>query len=85
MARKSGGIPANDAGLIQAVKSAFGRDEMLRRAPKPNVSSCKMVVTLHGVAGDEASKERAEEVSRSVVGVEGVINKLRCNHGAARA
>lgn len=43
------------------------------------MSSCGFVVTLHGVVGGEASREEVEAAVRSVEGVEGVVDKLRCN------
>ncbi len=69
--------PANDAHLIQLVRGALGREELLRNGPRLNVSSCGMVVSLHGFVENAAHRERAEEVTSSVRGVEGVINKLR--------
>ncbi|MGI8649038.1 MAG: BON domain-containing protein [Rubrobacter sp.] len=50
---------------------------LLRNGPRLNVSSCGMVVSLHGFVENAAHRERAEEVTSSVRGVEGVINKLR--------
>lgn len=70
-------VPSNDAHLIQLVRCAFGREELLRDGPRLNVSSCGMIVSLHGVVEDEEHRLRAEEVAASVRGVEGVINRLR--------
>lgn len=69
--------PANDAHLIQLVRTALGREAALRDEPRLNVSSCGMVVSLHGVVRGQERRALAEEVSGSVRGVEGVINKLR--------
>lgn len=68
--------PANDAHLIQLVRSALGGEESLR-GPRVNVSSCKFVVTLHGVVADERERREIEAVVRSVGGVRGVVNKVR--------
>ena len=67
---------ANDAYLIQLVRGALGRDPRLRGLPRPNVSSCGLVISLHGsVPGREESLLFEEAVGR-VPGVQGVENKL---------
>lgn|GEM_PF-2387111 len=66
--------PANDAHLIQLVRTALGK-----KGRGVNVSSCGFVITLYGVVGGEASREEVEAVVRSVGGVEGVVSKLREN------
>lgn len=68
--------PANDAHLIQLVRSALGGKGLLRGV---NVSSCEFVVTLHGTVDGEGGRSEVEAVVRSVRGVEGVVDKLRCN------
>ena len=66
----------NDAHLIQIVRGALGRDPATRGLPRPNVSSCKLIVSLHGsVPGAEESRIFEEAVLR-VPGVRGVENKL---------
>lgn len=69
--------PANDAHLIQLVRGRLGRDDALSGDPKLNVSSCGMVVSLHGFVRNPELRDRAGEIASSVYGVEGVINKLR--------
>jgi osmotically-inducible protein OsmY len=66
--------PANDALLVQLVRGALGRRG---RSPRINVSSCKLVVTLHGIASNEEEKDEIEALVRAVPGVRGVSNKLR--------
>lgn len=75
---------ANDAHLIQLVRGALGRDPNMRGLKRPNVSSCGLVITLHGsVHGDEESRT-IEEAVRRVPGVQGVENKLvRVGGGAS--
>lgn len=67
--------PANDAHLVQLVRGALGRDPRTRRLPRVNVSSCKLVVTLHGSLLRE-QREAVCEVARGVEGVSGVVCKL---------
>lgn len=54
--------PANDAQLIQLVRSALGR------RPRINVSSCSFVVTLHGIANGEEERDEIEASVRAVQG-----------------
>ena len=56
----------------------------MRGLKRPNVSSCGLVITLHGsVHGDEESRAIEEAVGR-VPGVQGVENKLvRVGGGAS--
>lgn len=66
----------NDAHLIQLVRGALGRDPRTHGLPRPNVSSCKLIISLHGsVPGGEESRIFEEAVLR-VPGVRGVENKL---------
>ena len=69
--------PANDAALIQAVRTALGREERLGGRPKINVSSCSFVVSLHGTVADRESGDVYERVVLGVPGVAGVKNELR--------
>jgi osmotically-inducible protein OsmY len=66
--------PANDALLIQLVRSALGR--RLRGTPRINISSCSSVVTLHGTVESAEERDRIEAAVRAVAGVENVVNKL---------
>ena len=68
--------PPNDAHLIQLVRGALGRDERTRGMPRPNVSSCKRIVTLHGISRGPEERRAVEEAVRRVPGVRGVVNKL---------
>ena len=63
--------PANDAQLVQLVRSALGR-----RSRGTNISSCSFVVTLHGAVRSAAEREGIEAAVRAVAGVEDVVNKL---------
>lgn len=69
--------PANDAQLVQAVRTSLGRRGMTGRSYHLNVSSCKFVVTLHGIVWNPEERIRVEEAVRMVEGVRGVVNKLR--------
>ena len=66
----------NDAHLVQLVRGSLGRDDRTRGMPRPNVSSCGHVVTLHGVARGPEERRAVEEAARRVPGVRGVVNKL---------
>ncbi len=68
--------PPNDAHLIQLVRGALGRVERTRGLPHPNVSSCKRIVTLHGISRGPEERRAVEEAVRRVPGVRGVVNKL---------
>jgi len=72
---------ANDALLVQLVRGSLGKDAKTRELARPNVSSCKFVVTLHGCAQGPEERDAIEEVVRRVPGVRGVVNKM----GVARA
>ena len=67
---------ANDAHLIQLVRGTLGRDPRLRGLPRLNVSSCKMIISLHGSVPGAGESRAVEEVVRRVPGVRGVENKL---------
>ena len=69
--------PPNDAHLIQLVRGALGRVEGTTRGlPRLNVSSCKHIVTLHGISRGPDERRAVEEAVRRVPGVLGVVNKL---------
>ena len=65
--------PANDAQLIQLVRTRFGRENVKERV---NVSSCGLVVTLHGMVESTGERSRLETLVKGTPGVEDVINKL---------
>ena len=69
-------VAPNDAHLVQLVRGSLGRDERMRGLPRPNVSSCGHVVTLHGVARGPGERRAVEEAVRRVPGVRAVVNKL---------
>jgi osmotically-inducible protein OsmY len=66
--------PANDALLVQVVRTALGRRP--RVTPRINISSCSFVITLHGTVRSEEERARVEAAVRGVAGVEDVVNKL---------
>ena len=68
--------PPNDAHLIQLVRGVLGRVERTRGMPRPNVSSCKRIVTLQGISRGPEELRAVEEAVRRVPGVRGVVNKL---------
>ena len=67
---------ANDALLVQLMRGALGRAAKTRGLPRPNVSSCKLVVTLHRCVRGTQERRDIEEVVRRVPGVRGVRNKI---------
>ena len=67
--------PANDAHLVQLVREALGRDPRTRDLPRINVSSCGLIVTLHGSLLPEQSRA-VLEIVRGVDGVRDVVCKL---------
>ncbi len=73
------GTPANDAMLVQLVRGALGRRSSV--SPRINISSCKLVVTLYGIASSEEEKDEIEGAVRAVPGVRDVSNKLRVAQG----
>jgi len=60
----AGATVANDALLVQLVRGSLGRDAKTHDLPRPNVSSCKFVVTLHGYARGPEECYALEEVVR---------------------
>ena len=69
-------VVANDAHLIQLVRGALGRDPSVRGLPRPNISSCKLTVSLHGSVPGGEERRLFEEAVLKVPGVRGVENKL---------
>lgn len=65
--------PANDAQLIQLVRTRLGRENVKDRV---NVSSCGLVVTLHGMVESTDERSRLETLVKRMPGVKNVINKL---------
>jgi osmotically-inducible protein OsmY len=55
------------------VRDALGRQGRYSVSPRINVSSCKLVVTLHGIAGSVREKDEIEAAVRAVPGVRDVI------------
>jgi osmotically-inducible protein OsmY len=72
--------PANDALLVQLVRTALGRRRP-RGTPRINVSSCSFVVTLHGTVRSAEERDLAEAAVRAVAGVADVVNKLELGQG----
>jgi osmotically-inducible protein OsmY len=66
----------NDAHIIQLVRGSLGRDAATRGLSRPNVSSCKFVVTLHGCTRTPEERRAFEEVVRRVPGVRDMVNKI---------
>ena len=71
--------PANDALLVQLVRSALGRRSL--GTPRLNISSCSFVVTLHGAVRSAEEKNGVEAAVRAVPGVKDVVNKLAVTGG----
>jgi len=67
----------NDAQLIQNVRSGLGRESLFGDSGRINVSSCKSVVTLHGVVRREEDRRGIESLVREIPSVQGVENKLK--------
>jgi osmotically-inducible protein OsmY len=68
---------ANDALLVQLVRGALGEDVRTRDLPRPNISSCGFVVTLHGRVGTPEERYAIEEVVRWLPDVRGVVNRIK--------
>ncbi len=69
-------VVANDAHLVQLVRGSLGRDAATRGLSRPNVSSCKFVVTPHGCTRTPEERCAFEEVVRRVPGVRDMVNKI---------
>lgn len=59
------------------MRSALGRVRWFEYKGRINVSSCKLVVTLHGGVEREEDRRGIESLVRRVEGVREVENKLR--------
>ena len=68
---------ANDALLVQLVRGALGEDVRTRDLPRPNISSCGFVVTLHGRVGTPKERYAIKEVVRRLPDVRGVVNRIK--------
>lgn len=68
--------PFNDAHLIQLVRGALGRTKWAKGLSRINVSSCKFIITLHGIVPDSEARIVIETAVRQVPGVRDVVNKL---------
>jgi osmotically-inducible protein OsmY len=53
------------------------QDAKTRGLPRPNVSSCGFVVTLHGHVGTPEERYAIEEIAHRLPGVRGVVNKIK--------
>ena len=72
----SGMSVANDAILVQLVRGSLGQNAETRGLSRPNVSSCALVVTLHGCVRVSEERGTIEEAVRWVLGVRPVVNKM---------
>ena len=76
MSSNTGASVANDCLLVQLVRSFLGHDAKTFGLERPNVSSCFIVITLHGrVVGMEEHRTLEERVCR-VPGVRNVVNRI---------
>jgi osmotically-inducible protein OsmY len=64
-----------DTGITTAVKSKMAADDTVK-ASEINVDTDHHVVTLNGIVGSKAEKERAEAIARNTNGVNSVVNDL---------
>jgi hyperosmotically inducible periplasmic protein len=69
----------DDGALTARVKTAIARDASLGAAKDVNVTTYRGVVQLSGFVESEDVARRAEEIARSVQGVQSVKNDLRVN------
>ncbi|MBA3472922.1 MAG: BON domain-containing protein [Rubrobacter sp.] len=58
------------------MRGSLGKDAKTRELARPNVSSCKFVVTLHGCSQGPEERDAIEEAVRRVPGVRDVVNKI---------
>ena len=70
--------PPDDATITAAVKTAFSNDSQLRAFPI-EVETFHGIVRLIGTVPTERDADRAEDVARSVAGVEKVTSELKEN------
>jgi len=73
-----------DAALTAAVKTKLAADDTVK-ASNINVSTDGHVVTLTGVVGTKAEKDRAVSVARATSGVTSVVDKLTIKGAPAAA
>jgi hyperosmotically inducible periplasmic protein len=76
-ARRSAGEFSSDAALTAKVKTAIAKDAGLGSAAAVNVNSYRGVVQLSGFVDSQDKIQRAEEVARSVQGVQRVENDVK--------
>jgi hyperosmotically inducible periplasmic protein len=76
-ARRSAGEFGSDAALTAKVKTAIAKDAGLGSAAAVNVNSYRGVVQLSGFVDSQEKIQRAEEVARSVQGVQRVENDVK--------
>ena len=76
-ARRSAGEFSSDAALTAKVKTAIAKDAGLGSAAAVNVNSYRGVVQLSGFVDSPDKIRRAEEVARSVQGVQRVENGVK--------
>jgi osmotically-inducible protein OsmY len=67
---------SNDAHLVQLVRGSLARDTTTRGLSRPNVSSCKFIVILHGCTRTPEERRAVEEVVCWMPGVRGVVSKI---------
>ena len=67
---------ASDAAITAKVKTALGNDELVK-ARNIDVDTLRGVVTLNGMVGSTAEKQRAITVARGIEGVASVKDNLR--------
>src|SRR5688572_11181817 len=67
---------ASDASITAKVKTALGNDELVK-ARNIDVDTLRGVVTLNGMVGSAAEKQRAIQVARGIEGVSSVKDNLR--------
>ncbi|MEO7276155.1 MAG: BON domain-containing protein, partial [Vicinamibacterales bacterium] len=71
-----------DATLTASVKTKLAADDMVK-ASAVNVDTNAHIVTLTGVVGSKAAKERALAIAKGTTGVTSVVDKLTVNEMAA--
>jgi hyperosmotically inducible periplasmic protein len=74
--KESAGEYFDDAAITAKVKTAFLRDEQVSGLAI-NVETVKGTVQLSGFAHSEAERARAEQLAKSVSGVQQVLNDIR--------
>jgi hyperosmotically inducible periplasmic protein len=69
------GDASNNAAVTTRVKTAFGKDSLIKET-SINVDTKDGVVTLRGTVPSAAAKTKAEEIATSTEGVTRVVNEL---------